>query len=161
MHWISGLVAPLEPLRAIGAAHGLGRPAALAFGLGFLPIDEENLDRIVVDDVPPRDEGVMDGEAFSYLGPALTRWCADQSAATRLAFVETQYWGGGGQGAAVFDRGEVIREPTLGPGGRNGPISSALAMLGVSPGDAYDEFDAAGISWHSSNDSWRAAAEGA
>jgi hypothetical protein len=157
MHWISGLVAPLEALEAIGAAHDIGRPAPLEFGLGFLPLDDENLDTIVpLAEAPERNPDADDGEDWNYLFPALIDWCAAQSKATRLAYIETQYWGGtGGQGAAVFDGGATIWGPELGDG-LSGPVSTALAMLGVTKGAALDEFEAAGIPRQRSNEGWRA-----
>jgi len=61
----------------------------------------------------------------------------------RFAVVETDYFGGSGdQAAVVYENGSVIMEPEV---AEVGPINRALRLIGVHAGRAHDEFDALGL----------------
>ena len=68
-------------------------------------------------------------------------------------YFETEYHGGhGGQGAAVFQNGEL----TFGPQWDElGPINHALMLLGVQiEPPAIDEFDTVGLCRHRTTEDW-------
>jgi hypothetical protein len=69
-----------------------------------------------------------------------------------IAYIETEYFGGSGhQAAAVWESGRLRMPPTR---ANIGPINSALRLMGVTVGDAHDEFQAIGLDAERSNDSW-------
>lgn len=113
------------------------RLVALDQGYALVPVTHEMLDEV------PRRVGdeVVDG--FIYLAPSWQVRLAELSAGGELVYIETDYFGGqGNQGAVVYrDRSSV-----LGPqSGECGPISEALASIGVSKSGACDEFEAVGL----------------
>lgn len=93
---------------------------------------------------------------FEYLTPALLSWCVETSLTAPIAYIETEYFAGEGiQGATVAIHGEAAMAPESGDG-PNGPISSALELLGVVPAPgSMDAFETAGLSRHRNNDGWR------
>ena len=155
-HHVSGIVAEAQALAGIAAGRGLGGPIALAHGLAPLPIDEENVGGLAGD--APQATPPATLLSFEYLTPAVLAALIESSAGRRLAYIETDYHGGtGGQGAVVCDGGRVVMPPTCGDGPR-GPVSRALAHLGVRVGPAHlDEFDEVGLGAFRCNDDWRRA----
>ena len=75
-----------------------------------------------------------------------------------VVYVETEYFGGvGTQAASAYEGGRLrSRESSEDPG----PISRALAGLGVEKGDQYDEFDALGLGRHRHTEDWKQEADG-
>lgn len=116
-------------------------------------MDNENLAALVGVIHADRPDDADDGEAFDYLTPELTRWCAEQSTLGPIAYIETQYHGGtGGQGAVMFTDGEISWGPEL---DEVGPINTVLSLLGSTKIGQLDAFDSVGISRHRMNDGWR------
>jgi len=68
-------------------------------------------------------------------------------------YFETSYFGGrGGQGAAVFQDGEIVFGPQWAD---TGPINRALGLLGVEVAPpAQDEFEAIGLHRHRDTEGW-------
>ncbi len=72
--------------------------------------------------------------------------------AGRVAYVETEYFGGNGvQSAAVWERGAIAFGPKQAD---VGPINEALRLLGVERTNAKDEFDTVGLGRHRGNKGW-------
>ncbi len=106
-HSISGLIARPEVLQCFADTHRLEQPGPLAAGLGFLPLDDDNLDGIAgLDFAAPAEAG------FRYLVPSLRDLLTAFSAGGDLIYVETEYFGGcGGQGAVLLRTGTVAYGP--------------------------------------------------
>jgi hypothetical protein len=70
-----------------------------------------------------------------------------------LIYFETEYSGGsGGQGAALFQDGEIIFGPQW---AEIGPINRALKLLGISVWPpAHDEFETVGLHRHRGAEGW-------
>lgn len=151
-HHVSGIVAEPRMLAGIATGRKLGTSIPLRHGLAPLPIDEENVGGLAGSGPGP---ALL---AFEHLTPAVLAELAELSAGCRLGYIETDYFGGaGGQGAVVCDGGRVVMQPTRGEGPR-GPVSRALAHLGVRVGPPHiDEFDGVGFGDFRSNDAWRRA----
>ena len=65
-----------------------------------------------------------------------------------IAYVETEYFGGAGnQAAVVYQNGQIVTGPTTGDSGSRSewPINAAMRSLGVKRGDYVDEFAAIGF----------------
>jgi hypothetical protein len=153
-HHITGLIASQTTLAGLDAPFAKQPRFALAEGLGFLPLDYENLD-----DVVGHYAGGAVGK-FENLTPKLIALLEKTSESCVLAYVETEYFGGtGGQSAVVFRQGKIVFGPTSAEGG---VINEALGLLGVqaSP-DHFDAFESVGLQRHRSNEDWREAAESA
>ena len=151
-HHISGLITSRSTLSTLGGPFSAQPHFWLADGLGFLPLDFENLDHVV-----GLDAGGSVGK-FEYLSPKLIELLEKISDSFTLAYVETEYFGGvGGQSAAVFHQGKIIFGPTSAEGG---VINKSLALLGVKvrPGD-FDAFDRVRLQRYRSNEDWRESAE--
>lgn len=149
-HAIRGFIAPYDVLRARTAHLRETRPARLEQGLGFLAATDELY-------------GALGGEpvfedAFCYLTTGLARVGAWISRGGAAAYVETDYFGGDGEQAAVAWRdGKLASWPEK---ASIGPISGVLTRyLGAEKGDAYDAFDAVGLGRFRGNERWVKEAE--
>eukprot|EP00112_Aurelia_sp_Birch-Aquarium-sp1_P007377 Seg18025.1 transcript_id=Seg18025.1/GoldUCD/mRNA.D3Y31 product="hypothetical protein" protein_id=Seg18025.1/GoldUCD/D3Y31 len=88
-----------------------------------------------------------------YLSEALIDGLKELSRSCKVAYVETDYFGGqGSQGAVVYDEGECVYGPVEND---ERPISDALKLLGVETREGeYDEFEAVGLCQYRDNDDW-------
>lgn len=153
-HYISGLIAETSLLQQFATSLALAPPAPLEFGLSFLAVDDDDVVRIAGTSSPIDINDENRGLDSAFIPTVLL--LSEQGP---ILYVQTDYWGGTGeQGALLADKGCAV----FGPEHRGilpGPISRALALLGVTcgPGD-FDEFQAVGLERHRDNDSWREAA---
>jgi hypothetical protein len=153
MHYISGLIAQSALLGRIAASLDLSPPATLPDGFAFLPIDTRDILRLAGESRP-----VLIDDEYQALDAAFIPMVQSLSVEGRIAYVQTEYFGGaGGQAALVADKGEIIFGPIHEE--MSGPINDALRLLGVTGASGIDPFQAVGLSRHRSNDGWRKAAE--
>lgn len=147
-HSIAGFVARKELLRE-GTRHLTHAViASLEQGFGLLPATDDLHDELG-DGGAPHDE-------LWRLSNGLARLGAELSRGGPVAYVETDYFGGtGDQAAMVWQNGEVIFGPSK---SRIGAIHSALLRLGVEQGADDDCFDALGLNRHRHTDDWAEAA---
>jgi|GEM_PF-790501 len=143
-HSISGFVAREDVLRACTAHLRSAHVAPLAQGFGFLPVTEE---------VDEETGGRMVAyEQFHRLTDALARLGAAMSRGGAVAYVETDYFGGTGDQAAIaWKDGRIAFGPEK---ARIGVVSDALRRIGAEKGKARDEFEALGLDRHRGNDDW-------
>ncbi|HEU4453449.1 MAG TPA: hypothetical protein VFR81_10325 [Longimicrobium sp.] len=144
-HSISGFVARADVLRA-GTAHlRSAYVASLGQGFGFVPVTEE-VDEETGGRTVAYEQFYRLTDALARLGAAMSR------GGGAVAYVETDYFGGTGEQAAiVWKDGRIYSGPEK---SRIGAVSDALRRLGAEKGDAHDEFDAIGLSRHRHNDGW-------
>ncbi len=139
-HNIHAFIAPRAAVDGVGlecAAALVGLPQ----GLALLPITGELWSWI---------HGGTDAGEQRYRNLSLRRWDdADYAFLKSLArdataaYVETDYFGGGGEQAAVAARGGSI---VFGPRrAEHGPVNAALRILGVRKQKDLDEFDTLGL----------------
>lgn len=146
-HHIEAFIARLEILQK-----GLEYPGAvplipLAQGFGLLPVTDA-LEKALGDG----GDAENPYEAFWRLSAPLAGLGKQISAAGKVAYVETDYFGGSGsQTAMIWDKGAVIEPPCQ---SRIGAINQVLARLGVEKGDATDRFEALGLGRYRSNEEW-------
>ena len=147
-HSIAGFIAPVETLRE-GTRHlRHAVVASLEQGFGFLPATDALDDELGGGEIPH--------EEFWRLTQGLARLGVELSRGGRVAYVETDYFGGSGdQAAMAWEDGEVLSAPSR---TRMGAINSALLRLDVETGDADDRFDALGLVRHRHTDDWAEAA---
>ena len=146
-HIVTGLIARPIILEAFSRAHSLHGPVALADDLAILPLREADLSRLQC--APSDDEA----GGFQHLSKQLLDQLRHSSHEGALMYFETEYFGGdGGQGAAVFQDGDLVFGPHW---AEVGPINQALKLLGVScePSDR-DEFEAVGLHLHRNAEGW-------
>src|SRR3990167_3090182 len=103
-HWITALVGLPAPLTAFAAEHGLDAPVPLEGGLVLLHLDSDDKDFLAAHRTPEADDW-DDQAGLEYLSQTLIGMLADLSAQGALVYLETRYWGAGGQGAAAFADG--------------------------------------------------------
>jgi hypothetical protein len=149
-HCINGIIAPIDVLSRIAAEHNLHKPAVLLDSLGFIPLNPEHLEIMFP------EQGEYD-ESMTYLSQALKSFLVSLSLQDKIAYIETEYFGGvGQQSATVYYSGECILEPQT---AESGPVCKALRLLGVARKvSKTDEFDTAGLGRYRSNDDWIKAA---
>jgi hypothetical protein len=146
-HHITGLVARQDVFARLESDFSSEGRFELAQGLAFLPLDGENLDRIV-----GAEGGAAIGD-FVFLTERLVEHLKAQSRAGALLYIETEYFGGtGGQGAALFQNQALAFGPEFGAGGA---INRGLMLLGVKRGASRDAFETAGLQIFRSNDDFR------
>ena len=142
-HHINGIIAEGDYLDGLAIELGLRRPTRLTRNFRFLPLDDDELDRLF------SEPGPYDGH-FTYLSEALLSLILEHSRRQPLAYIETEYFGGLGDQSAVLARdGTIAFGPAEGPG----TINHALQLMGVTasvPG--LDEFDTIGLGWVRNND---------
>ena len=146
-HHLEAFIARLEVLQ-----EGLKYPGAapvipLAQGFGLLPLTDA-LEKAL------GDGGVSENPyaEFWRLSAPLAGLGKEISEAGRVAYVETDYFGGSGNQAAIlWEAGEVIGPPYQ---ARIGAINQVLARMGVDKGDATDRFEALGLDRFRSNAEW-------
>jgi hypothetical protein len=146
-HFVTGLIARPTVLEVFSRKHSLHSPVALVGGLAILPLREIDLDALQA--TPAGDE---DGR-LQHLSKHLLDKLQRSSRHGPLMYFETEYFGGaGGQGAAVFQDGELIFGPSW---AEIGPINHALKLLGirVEP-PARDEFETVGLHLHRDTEGW-------
>jgi hypothetical protein len=110
------------------------------------------------DAVTDRAAGRLDG--FWRMPAGFDRELASWSTVGPVGYVEAEFFGGvGGQGAALWDAGELVLGPLFvgedehfAPQGS--PISQLLARLGVERDGYRDEFDVVGLGRHRETADW-------
>ena len=147
-HMIQGLVVPAAIARTISVEHAVLVPLGAA-GVAFIPMTDVLLDHLTARF--PTSTAHAPTE-FWKLSPSAVLWLEELSATARVAYLETEYFGGvGGQAAAVWESGKII----FGPRQANiGPINDALRLLGVTRNQTQDEFDVAGLGRHRRTEDW-------
>jgi hypothetical protein len=100
--------------------------------IAILPVEEEFYDAVTQARPSRRADG------FMLLTAEFQEFLRGQSKNDRVAYIETDYFGGnGGQGAVVYADGEVLMPPQWSAGGR---INRALKHLGVRRAFFRDRF---------------------
>jgi hypothetical protein len=172
-HVVSGFVARADVLRAHSAHLRSAYVASLEQGFGLL---------IVTGEVYEETGATAAYEHLHWLTDELARLGAEMSRGGAAAYVETHYFGGLGDQAAVawadgrialgperspFGPVEDARRPVgavdgllrwigaaSGPPSTFGPASAALRRIGARKGGAFDEFEALGLRRHRGIYSW-------
>lgn len=123
--------------------------ADLRDGLRLVPLDDDSLDSLGFD-------FSQTTVGFTYLCSGLLDFLTQLSTHGRLAYVETEYFGGtGSQAAAAFSGGTVIPPSPL---SGSGAINTALRGIGIVATKRQDEFDYIGLSRHRHTSDWIEAA---
>jgi hypothetical protein len=146
-HFVTGLIAKSTILEAFSREHSLHLPIALSSQLALLPLRDMDLDSFLV------APASCDFEGFEHLSKQLLNELRRASHQGQLMYFETEYFGGlGGQGALVFQNGELIYGPQW---AEVGPINQGLKLLGVSiEPPAQDEFEIVGLGRHRHTEGW-------
>jgi hypothetical protein len=148
-HAIQGLlVPPAVAAKAVSVQGAL--PVALdAGGLAFVPMTDALFEQLATLFAAAAGQAHTE---FWKLSPSGALWIAQLSAAGRVAYVETEYFGGDGdQAAAVWENARTILGPRQGD---IGPINDALRLLGVSRTHTQDEFAVAGLDRYRATEDW-------
>ena len=108
-------------------------------GFVLFPVDYDLIDAKIRPVTTPRDTG----EEFMLLTTAFEQYLCELSDGGRIAYLETEYWGGtGGQGALVFEN----RKPLMtAQWATSDTINDALQLIGVPCPDIGDRFSAIGL----------------
>ena len=149
VHAIRAVIGKAATLEAVRAALPSARIIDLPQGLALLPA------------VPAVITEAGAGEkvsGFYGLTSSMRHVLERASAHGPLVYVETEYFGPGGQAALLISEGRTQSlESTLEDeecGDDPTPISTALREIGVARRDALDEFDAIGLGRHRSTEKW-------
>ncbi|HLD67510.1 MAG TPA: hypothetical protein VJA19_15875 [Pseudomonas sp.] len=119
----------------------------LQAGLDMVPLTSHALKLLGIPLLPITDEGEVK------LPASLAALCAELSANARLGYIEAEYFGGAGnQAHSLFNLGTPAGEPLV----ADDAINQALRFLGISKGEALDEFDAVGLGQQRETNEWLA-----
>jgi hypothetical protein len=152
-HIVEGLIVPTALAQTISVEHAVLVPLN-APGVAFIPMTDALLDGLATRFPTTTSHALPE---FSKLSPSAVLWLEQLSATGRVAYIETEYFGGvGAQAATVWEDGKII----LGPKQADiGPINDALRLLGITRTETQDEFEVAGLGRHrqteSPRDLWR------
>ena len=140
-----------EPLAAAACRKIPGAKATpLRQRLCFVPITEDALGQLsfLFADEPDRDGQ----DKFERLTGGVWRVAADLSENGSVAYIETEYFGGlGDQAAIAWREGRVVLSANRAD---IGPINAALRVLGAAAQGQLDEFESVGLGRYRSNESW-------
>ena len=125
------------------------RPIDLGFDLSMFPLCADFLDELAAKEgivqtgaymgTGPESPPILDGPETAHLAHSL-------APGSLYAVIETDYFGGNGDQAAVVYRGDqIIMAPRR---SQRGPINEALRTLGVVKIGLLDEFDTVGLGHH-------------
>ena len=123
------------PLRSVSLGSDvklipLGSEAAHHFGIPFLPLTDDGATEMPLQ---------------------VAQLCEQLSQRRTLAYIEAEFFGGAAaQASVVFTNGKQVGPPLV----SETAINQALQILGVSEGDAHDEFESVGLGAHRDTDSW-------
>jgi hypothetical protein len=119
----------------------------LRCGIDMLPLTTEALMFYGIPFCPLVDEGKAE------VPPKLLKLCEALSNKCTLAYIEAEFFGGAGaQARALFSEGKAIGQAVV----SESAINDALRYLGVTKGEAHDEFDRVGLGQHRDTDRWLA-----
>jgi hypothetical protein len=136
-HCIQAIIAPSDVADAIRQLHPQLRRVRAPQNFAILPVDGDFVEA-VCHERPPQCT-----ETFVVLTSAFGEYLLELSRLGKLAYVETEYFGGaGGQGAAVYSDRQELMAPEW---KEFGCINSALRLLGVSNQQGGDCFTALGL----------------
>jgi len=139
---IQAIISTQSVLEAHSADFHSAVVAPLGSGVALIPITDELLHEV--------GASGESGQFYKFT-PAVADWLRNISASATAAYVEAEFFGGvGGQGAAVWARGEQLLAPTH----TTDAINIALRLLGISRGTAHDEFEAVGLPRHRHTNDW-------
>jgi hypothetical protein len=147
-HIVEGTIVQADIVQKISMEDAV--PVLLnAPGVAFIPMTDALVDRLAARF--PTSTCQAPGE-FSKLSASAVHWLEQLSAMGRVAYIETEYFGGVGvQAAAAWEGGKIILGPRQGD---IGPINDALKLLGVIRTQMEDEFDVAGLARHRLTEEW-------
>lgn len=147
-HVLCGLILSAQDASNLSAAWG-GLPIVpLRAGLALMPLSEISLDALFPSSAERRS---LDG--FVHLHAEMLDDLKAASSTRRLAYVETDYFGGvGGQGAVIMEDRRILFGPDW---AEMGPINSALAYFDLPERqNGMDRFDQVGLGRHRRTEDW-------
>lgn len=136
MHIIRAFIAEEKIIRKL-AVNWLREPTILPQGFALLFLTEE-----LFDDIEERKDikNTLNNE-FEFFTSAVSSVMEDHSSKGKLAYIETEYFGGvGGQGGVLYVDGKMKIAPTW-ENDIGGIINRVLSGLGVIKTNNNDEFD--------------------
>ena len=150
-HCVQAIVATSDVADALRRLYAVLPWVAARQGFVILPVDADFIDSVT------RIRPEQSSDAFMLLTASFDGLLQRLSLLGPIAYIETEYFGGvGGQGAAVYSRGETVMAPDW---RESGPIDRALALIGVKRPLLGDRFQALGLNRYRSNDDLIEAAE--
>ncbi len=115
-----------------------GAPIALARGLSWLPVTDDEIDRMAEETTLPWSP--WDGR-FVHFGSVVPALVSELSMHGPVAYIETDFFGGvGKQVATAFARRVRVLEC--------GSVNAALRAIGVQADRGLDEWDTVGLPSH-------------
>ena len=121
------------------------RSVSLGSDVEMVPLGSEVTSHFGIPFLPLTDEGETE------VPPQIQKLCEQLSQGRALAYIEAEFFGGGGtQACVIFTDGRQVGQPIV----SETAINEALHILGVSKGNAHDEFEAVGLGAHRDTDAW-------
>lgn len=135
-HHLRAVIGKAQPVAQLARNWGHARLVVLPQGFALSPVTRafhQDVIDLFAEKLPkPHDD-------LAELSAALERVIADASEGARLAYIETDYFGGmGTQSAIGWENGTVA----CGPNHSGPPINAVLAWMGAMANTGSDEFDA-------------------
>jgi hypothetical protein len=146
-HTVQAFIAKIEILQEASGGLNCAHVVSLEQGLALLLNTDE-----FYDELSESEGDNLPHEEFHKLSSELTQFGVECSAHTAIAYIETDYWGGEGEQAALlWEHGQVVYGPSK---GRMGPINDVLRRMGVERRNNLDEFEAVGLHRYRDNKDW-------
>lgn len=143
MHVIEAIIAQEKTTKDIESRFVQAKSIPLSQGYSMIPLTDElkdDLDELV-------DNSKLKYECFKKLTKSVYEILQDSSSLGKVAYIETEIFGGSGsQAAIVWEYGKVIQGPDS-SGITTNPINLALHRLGVRIVSMQDEFDELNLGW--------------
>lgn len=136
-HSIRAILGPYEAVRVLAGGWDFAEAVRLPQGFGMVFLTDALLDGIAEQ---RRLSGGPLYPGLFYLTAAADQFLRQSSLHTRLAYVETDYFGGAGtQAGVLYQNGQAAFH------GGEGAVNRLLRELGVRRGFRRDEFDSLGL----------------
>lgn len=145
-YWLEALIFPDADLEDLPKPLTHAHRIRISQHLCLVPITKEFRDEIA--EYYPAVHSATYKELDLLSGPVI-EFARAISRRVPVAYIEAIYSGGyGGQNSIVWKDGKVELGPLTGSTPEGWPVNRALQFLGVSKGEAADEFEAIGLHLH-------------
>ena len=145
-HSITAIIGQSQFMLTVKAKLNLPQPITIGHGLSLIPwVHEESHEELPAFNVGDDEQGTR-------LDPGTEASLREASTEGKILLISTEYFGGfGGQGAVIFQDGEIVHGPLW---AEAEVINKALERLGVQETEDDDQFDLVGLGRHRHTMGW-------
>ena len=150
MHILEAIIAKEETIKCIEERYIPAKSIQLSQGYAMVPLTSALKDDI--DGLGGSEQLAYD--CFEKLSRSICKAIEDTTRPYEIAYIETEYFGGAGEQAAlVWRNGDIVFGPSSLTDSDN-PINDALKSIGVRVITEHDEFDEMNLSRERDTEEW-------